>query len=422
MKVAILGLGYVGFVAACCIARDGHEVVGVDVSNAKIDDIMSGRAPFEEPGLQALMDEVFLKRGNRATTSLADALAGADIAVVCVGTPSLADGSHDMRFIMDISRQIAAELSRGMRDRPLVVTYRSTMRPGTTRRLIGPIFADALGPDWETRVALVYNPEFLREAQAIHDYYHPPKIVIGTRDGMPNAVLAALYLGIEAPVFVTGYEEAELTKFVDNSWHAVKVGFANEIGRVCQRMGISARKVHEIFVSDTKLNISAYYTRPGGAFGGSCLPKDVRALQHIAAEVGVAAPLVDSLLRTNDAHKAHQFDVITRMLPPGGKVLMAGLAFKAGSDDLRESPNVDLARRLVDAGYALGVFDPHLEPSKLRGQNLGYLYSVLPVVDRLLVDKSEAEAGEWDLVIASNATAGLLDVPGIPVVSTAEIA
>jgi GDP-mannose 6-dehydrogenase len=421
MKVAILGLGYVGFTAACCIAQDGHEVVGVDVSKAKVASIMAGRAPFEEPGLQAMMDSVFLPRNNRATTSLAEGIADADIAVVCVGTPSLPDGAHDMRYIVDVSRQIAAEVARTGRETALVVAYRSTMRPGSTRRLIGRIFEDALGDDWERKVELVYNPEFLREAQAIHDYYHPPKIVIGTRDGRPNARMEALHLGIDAPVFVTGYEEAEITKFVDNSWHATKVAFANEIGRICQRMDISAAKVHEIFVSDTKLNISANYTRPGGAFGGSCLPKDVRALQNIAAEVGISAPLVDSLLRTNEAHKNHQFDMITRMLPEGGRVLMAGLAFKAGSDDLRESPNVDIARRLLDAGYVLGVFDPHLEPSKLRGQNLGYLYSALPVVDRLLVNKAEAEAADWHLVVASNATANALCIQGVPVLAISEM-
>lgn len=285
------------------------------------------------------------------------------------------------------------------------------MRPGSIKQLITPIFQSNLGEHWNEKVELVYNPEFLREAQAINDYFNPSKIVIGTIDGNPSATMDILNTNISAPTFVTKYEEAEITKFVDNSWHAVKVAFANEIGRVCQKMDISASTVHEIFVSDTKLNISPYYTRPGGAFGGSCLPKDVRALQYIATDVGANIHLVDSLLRTNEAHKNHQFDQIMAAVPEGGSVLMAGLSFKAGTDDLRESPNVDLARKLLAVGVKLRIFDPALVPAKLRGQNLGYTYSNLPTIDQLLMSKEEAEAVTWDVVVASNATANLLDLP-----------
>jgi GDP-mannose 6-dehydrogenase len=228
---------------------------------------------------------------------------------------------------------------------------------------------------------------------------------------------------IDAPVFYVGFEEAEVTKFVDNSWHAVKVAFANEVGRVCEKLGISATKVHEIFVSDIKLNISPYYTRPGGAFGGSCLPKDVRALNFIANDVNANTHLLDSLIRSNEAHKNHQFEAALKQLPAtGGKVLMAGLAFKAGTDDLRESPNVDLARKFLEAGHDLRVFDPHLEPSRLRGQNLGYVYSALPTIDELLLTKVEAEAGNWDLVVVSNATGQLLNLDGRTVYHTHTIA
>lgn len=410
MKVAIFGLGYVGFTAACCIASEGHQVIGVDVNDDKILDINNGRPPFVEPDLADLMAKSRKKENLSATKDPVEALSGADLTIVCVGTPSGPDGSHDMRYIAEVSRQIASTLNT-LKQQKTTVAYRSTMRPGSIKQLITPIFQSNLGEHWNEKVELVYNPEFLREAQAINDYFNPSKIVIGTIDGNPSATMDILNTNISAPTFVTKYEEAEITKFVDNSWHAVKVAFANEIGRVCQKMDISASTVHEIFVSDTKLNISPYYTRPGGAFGGSCLPKDVRALQYIATDVGANIHLVDSLLRTNEAHKNHQFDQIMAAVPEGGSVLMAGLSFKAGTDDLRESPNVDLARKLLAVGVKLRIFDPALVPAKLRGQNLGYTYSNLPTIDQLLMSKEEAEAVTWDVVVASNATANLLDLP-----------
>lgn len=421
MKIAIFGLGYVGFTAACCIASQGYSVVGVDVSQIKIDDVNAGNPPFEEPGLLELLREQ--RQANRlvATQSVEHALKDATLAIVCVGTPSGPDGAHDMRYIIDVSRQIAIGLLQRSGSDKLTVVYRSTMRPGSIRKLIAPIFQAQLGEDWQTRAELVYNPEFLREAQAVHDFFHPPKIVIGTYDGQPNAAMSQLNEGLEAPTFVTGYEEAELTKFVDNSWHAVKVAFANEIGRVCQKLEISASQIHQIFVADTKLNISPYYTRPGGAFGGSCLPKDVRALQYIASDIGAHTYLVDSLLRSNEAHKNHQLGVIIDGLAPPARILIAGLAFKAGTDDLRESPNVDLTRKLIEAGYMVSVFDPSLIPSKLRGQNLGYAYSHLPTIDSLLVDRDSAQMGPWDVVVASNATAKLLDLSQFKVIETHSI-
>lgn len=410
MKVAILGLGYVGFTSACCIASGGHRVVGIDVSARKVAEIMSGRAPILEPQVEDMLREGLSLGRISADTAIGGHLDDCDLAIVCVGTPSAADGSHNMGFIADVTRQIAAAL-RPDRAAPLVVAYRSTIRPGTIEELVLPIFRATLGEDTDRLVEVVYNPEFLRESSAVADYFAPPKIVIGTRDGRPNPVMARLNDGIDAPTFVTGYREAEITKFVDNSWHAVKVAFANEIGRVCLALGISARQVHEIFVSDTKLNISPYYMRPGGAFGGSCLPKDVRALQHIGADAGANLHLIDSLLRTNETHKHRLFEYAVEGLAPGARVLLAGLAFKAGTDDLRESPNVDLARKLLAAGYALDIFDPGVDADKLVGANLGYAYSQLPVLERLLVSRAQAEAGPYARVIACNATIKALTLP-----------
>lgn len=403
MRIVILGLGYVGCTAAGCIASQGHYVTGVDVSVTKVEALNAGRSPITEPGLEALITEARGRGLLEARTVIGDALDDAEIAIVCVGTPSGVTGAHDMSYVAQVTTQIAAALKPGRRT-PLTVAYRSTMRPGTIETLIAPIFAAALGDGWEQLVALVYNPEFLRESSAIKDYFEPPKIVVGTADGTPNAAMDALHAGIEAKIFHTGYREAEITKFVDNSWHAVKVAFANEVGRVCALQGISASTVHDIFKSDTKLNLSAYYTRPGGAFGGSCLPKDVRALQYISGELGANTPLIDMLMRSNDAHKHFHADRIMKLVPPGAKLLLVGLAFKAETDDLRESPNVDLARKLLEAGYDLSIYDPAIEAERLIGQNLGYAHSNLPSLRKLLVDKATAEGTRYDLAIAANRT------------------
>jgi GDP-mannose 6-dehydrogenase len=411
MKIAIFGLGYVGCTAAGCIASQGHDVTGVDVATSKVAAINAGRSPVTEPGLEQLIAEAVAAGRLRAVTEIGDTLAECDLAIVCVGTPSGVDGAHDMRFIAAVTRSIA-EAAQPARGRRLTVAYRSTMRPGSTEQIIVPLFRAALGEAWADAVELVYNPEFLREASAIDDFFAPPKIVIGTYDGSPSAAMARLNEGISAPLFQTGLREAEMTKFVDNSWHAVKVAFANEIGRVCQTLGISASQVHQVFAADTKLNISPAYTRPGNAFGGSCLPKDVRALQHIAADIGANTHLVDALIRSNEAHKHHQFLTATAGLAPGARVLLVGLAFKTGTDDLRESPAVDMARKLLDAGYALEVYDPVLQPEQLVGQNLGYAFTYLPNFESLLVDKARAEAGGYDRVIATNRLADSLNLAG----------
>lgn len=421
MKIAVFGLGYVGCTTAACLASRGHSIVGIDVSESKAADFNAGISPIFEPGLSELLGKAHEDGLLRGSTIVDGLLDDADIAIVCVGTPSASDGSHNMSHIAEVSRQIAT-VARRDRGKRLTVAFRSTIRPGTMDELISPIFRAVLGDNFGDLIELVYNPEFLRESSAIADFFNPPKIVIGTSDGTPSRTMELMHEGIQAATFHVGFREAELTKFVDNSWHAVKIAFANEIGRICQQLDISARQVHEIFISDTKLNLSAYYTRPGGAFGGSCLPKDVRALQHIATDVGANTHLIDALLRTNEAHKHFQFNQIASNLKTGAKVLLVGLAFKANTDDLRESPNVDLARRLIQAGYAVSIYDSGLDASKLVGQNLGYAYSQLPKIGQLLIDKDEAEAGDYDLVVAANGlqrgltlrSSNVIDVSTIP--------
>ncbi len=409
MYVVIYGLGYVGLTAAACLTKAGHKVLGVDVSDEKVAAVNRGVSPITEPGIEEAFAEARRADLLSATHDPSAALREADLAMVCVGTPSAADGAHNMSFIAEVSRQIASAVD-AERARPLTIAYRSTIRPGTTEDLIIPIFRSVLGDATEKAVEIVYNPEFLRESSAMADYFNPPKIVVGTADAKPSQAMEQLYDGIDAPRFHTGYREAEITKFVDNSWHAIKVGYANEIGRLCVRLGIDAQTVSRIFLSDTKLNISPYYMRPGGAFGGSCLPKDLRALQHLAGETGINAAIVDSVMRSNDAHKHFAYELCAHDLAPASRVLVAGLAFKSNSDDLRESPNLDLVSRLLRAGHRVSVYDPSIVSERLMGQNLGYAYANLPSLKALLVDRDEAEREQYDLFIDANGQGGALSV------------
>lgn len=402
MKIAILGLGYVGTTAAACLASQGHDVIGIDPNETKVRALLDGRSPITEPGVDELISRARERRLITAHTTLVPEVADSELVIVCVGTPSAVDGSHNMTHVAEVSRQLA-ELVKAHPRSQLTVAYRSTIRPGTIEELIRPIIDSVLGEE-TARIELVYNPEFLRESSAISDFFYPPKIVIGTKTGGRCVALDKINETIDAPVFYVKYRESEITKFVDNTFHAVKTVFANEIGRLCIQLGVSASEIHKIFISDTKLNISPLYLRPGSAFGGSCLPKDVRALQHISRTSGGFTHLIDSLIASNEAHKSFMFEHVTRGLDHGSRVLMLGIAFKDESDDLRESPNVDLARMLITAGYQLSIFDPHVAPENLMGQNLGVL-SNSPFLRQLLVDQTIAENGEWDLVIDTRGTA-----------------
>jgi len=406
MKIAILGLGYVGMTAAACLAHSGHTVVGIDPNHEKVRTVNRGASPISEPGMSEMVAASVAAGALVARTELDEAADGAELAIVCVGTPSASDGSHNMAFIAGATHELAEFVAAS--GRKLTIAFRSTVKPGTMDEFVSPILQSVLG-DRIDLVELVYNPEFLRESTAIADFFSPPKIVVGTADGERSAAIDAINEGIDAPTFYTRFRESEITKLVDNSFHAVKTAFANEIGRVCENLGISATEVHKIFVSDTKLNISPYYLRPGGAFGGSCLPKDVRALQYISRSSGSKTHLVDSLIDSNEAHKEFIFGLVTQDLPHGAKVLLLGLAFKNESDDLRESPNVALARMLITAGYALSIYDPYVHPDTLMGQNLGVL-SNSPFVRKLLVEEHVVASTSWDRVIDSRTIAADLPV------------
>lgn len=410
MKVAVFGLGYVGITATACTLEQGHAVVGIDVSEAKVAKIQRRKSPIMEPGVEEALVRGLDAGSLQATTSTAGVLDDADVAIVCVGTPSAPDGGHNMTYIADVSRQIAESITAD-RGAPLTVMYRSTIRPGTMDELVWPIIRGVLGDAAGAAVELVYNPEFLREGSAMRDYFEPPKVVVGTRDAAGSENVRKLYADVQAPWFNVGFREAEFTKFADNTWHAVKVAYANELGRICEQLDISASAVSDIFLSDTKLNISARYLRPGGPFGGSCLPKDVRALQRMSADVGASTHLIDSLIRSNESHKYHQFDSVRKLTSPGERILVCGLTFKAHTDDLRESPAIDLTRMLIAEGYRVEAYDPYLEPAALVGQNLGYAYTHLPQLSSLMVTAEHVQAQRYSLVVDTNGTAADLCLP-----------
>lgn len=401
MNIVIIGLGYVGLTTAGCLCLQGHFVTGIDVSSAKIKELQSGRLPIMEPGLDDALLGAILKGQFRFSARLAaELLETADVVIVCVGTPGTPEGSHDMTRITEVSTQLAEAFPVG-RSLPLPIVYRSTFRPGTMEQLVKPIFEQRLAADIE-RIELVYNPEFLRESTAIADYFNPPKVVIGTADGQECSILTTLYAEIPGERFLTRYREAELVKFVDNTFHALKVSFANEIGRICLKNSIDSKVIHRIFVSDTKLNISPYYLRPGGAFGGSCLPKDVRALQKLSADCEASTPLIDSLIASNERHKAFLLDLCKQHLDGRSTVLVVGLAFKTNTDDLRESPNVDLARELLEAGHELRIFDANLSMAHIKGRNLGWLHEQIPHLPSLLIDERQLPDLHFDLLVDTN--------------------
>jgi GDP-mannose 6-dehydrogenase len=398
MKVAVFGLGYVGSVTAAALARDGHEVVGVDVSRPKIELVLAGRAPVLEPGLEAIMAAAVRTGRLRATEDPGDALAGAEISLICVGTPSQRDGSLDLSHVRQVAYQIGSKV--GFTSPGHVVVVRSTVLPGSTREVVLPEIGRAsgrpVGDGWDVCV----NPEFLREGSSLRDYDQPNRILVGERDAGAGERVLQLYRGIQAPVFRTSLEVAEAVKYTDNAFHALKITFANEVARVLDARGVDAGGVMEIVAQDRKLNASPAYLRPGFAFGGSCLPKDLRALTFAARERGVSVPVLEGILPSNELHVRRAIDAI--VATGRRRVALLGLAFKAGTDDLRESPLVELAERLIGKGFELVVYDPAVTLGRLHGSNRAFLDEKLPHVSRLLRESIEDAVAEAELVVVGH--------------------
>jgi len=402
MRISILGLGYVGLTGAACLIDQGYDVIGVDINEYKISELNNGKCPINEPGVEELLQKGLAEGRFRATTNTFEAVSSSNLSFVCVGTPSGASGAHDMSFIVNVSKQIVEAIKVVAKEEPLFkqeVVYRSTMSPGSIHNLIAPIFETigngTQGKNWE----IFYNPEFLRESTAIKDYYNPPKIVIGHRQGADTATIDSIYENIKCEKFHVGIRESEITKFLDNSFHALKVAYGNEIGRLCKTLDVNTDEVMEIFLADTKLNISSLYLTPGGAFGGSCLPKDVRALNWLANSNGVKSEIISNIINSNESHKEFIANYVEGFIPAGSKVLVVGLSFKSNTDDLRESPQIDVIQKLIGRGYPLRVYDPDIEFSNIHGKNLAFTYANIPHLESYLIDDAELKTESFDKVI-----------------------
>lgn len=414
MYVAVMGLGYVGCVTAACLADAGHQVIGIDPAADKVAAINDGRAPIVEPGLGELVSKNRAVGRMSASTQI-DAMDWVDVAIVCVGTPSAASGELNLDYVKAVAQQIAARLSH--REDSLTIMLRSTSLPGTTRTQFIPWIEEASGMTEGSDFHVVFCPEFLRESTALADFYNPPFTVIGVESESAAERPAELlsFLGSPPEIVTTGVAEA--LKYGCNAFHAVKVAFANEIARLCSSADIDPRTVMELFVQDRELNISPRYLRPGFAFGGSCLPKDVKALQHFALAADIDSPLIQSLTMSNDAYINEVADAV---IASGAKtVAQVGLTFKPATDDLRESPYVKLAARLRAAHIKIQAYDPIIKLDRLVGANLAYVQSFLPDIDSILVDDMNQCLSGADLILLGNNQADvceeILNGPTIPV-------
>jgi len=399
MKVSVFGLGYVGSVSAASLAADGHEVVGVDVNADKVASINAGRSPIVEPGLGDLLSRGVAQGRLRATTSTEDAIRSSEVSLLCVGTPSRRNGSLDLTYLERVCQQIGAAL----RDQPAyhVVVVRSTVLPGTTHDVVIPALERESGKTYGDGFGVSMNPEFLREGTALKDFRRPPLTVVGHNHAADASGTIALYQAIDAPLVSTSIRVAEMMKYTSNAWHALKVCFANEIGNLCKKVGVDSHEVMDIFCRDEKLNLSAYYLKPGFAFGGSCLPKDVRALQYRAKEVDVELPLIQSILPSNRLQIQHAIDEV---LDTGKQnVGILGFSFKAGTDDLRESPIVILAEALLGKGRSLRIYDKNVSLARLVGANKDYIEKQIPHLSSLLCNTVNEVIDGSDVIVVGNA-------------------
>ncbi len=405
MKISVFGLGYVGTVTAACLARERHRVVGVDLNDVKVDLINGGRSPVIEKDIPLILEQALERRLLSATVDGRNAVLNSELSFVCVGTPSQPNGSLDLKAMERVISEIGSYLTAKKAYHLVVV--RSTMLPGTTEDLIIPTLERKSGKRSGVDFGVVVNPEFMREGSAVYDYDHPPKIVIGAADDSDAGIVARLYEDIDAPLIRTRYKPAEAVKYVDNAFHALKIVFSNEIGNICKAMGVDAHDVMDIFCQDTKLNLSCAYLKPGFAFGGSCLPKDVRALTYQARSLDRTTPVLNAILPSNEMQIKSG---IQRVLEMGVKrVGVLGFAFKAGTDDLRESPMVELIETLLGKGFSIKIYDREVSLAKLIGANREYIEKKIPHIQKLMVDDIHVILEDAELIIIGNRSQEFLD-------------
>lgn len=407
MKISIFGLGYVGTVSAGCLANDGHEVIGVDPIKTKVNLINEGRSPIIEADIDKIIASTTHAGRLRATHDATQAIQATELSFICVGTPSQANGNLDLRYIRRICEQIGEAL-RGKATRHVVVV-RSTVVPGTIHKIVIPILEEFSRKKAGTDFGVCSNPEFLREGSAVRDFNSPPKTVIGEIDQSSGDKLASLYEKLEAPLFRTDLETAEMVKYIDNCWHALKIGFANEIGNLCKSFTIDSHKVMAIFCRDEKLNISPAYLQPGFAFGGSCLPKDLRALSYQAKMHDLELPIIGSILASNEKQITKGLQLIVEK---GHKrVGILGFSFKAGTDDLRESPMIEVIEGLIGKGYDLRIFDKNVSIASLVGANRDFILNHIPHISKLMVDSVDSVLDHAQTVVIGNNDSAFRSVP-----------
>jgi GDP-mannose 6-dehydrogenase len=401
MQLSIFGLGYVGTVLAGCLAQAGHRVLGVDPEAGKVDLINSGRSPIVEAEIENLLREAVAAGRLRATTDAREAVLQSDLSLICVGTPSKPSGELDLTFVRRVSQDIGAVLRE--KTARHVVVVRSTVLPGTIDEVVIPALEEASGKRHGPDFGVVMNPEFMRESCAVRDFYHPPKTVIGSASADDADLVAQLYTGLPGPLIKTSVRTAEMVKYADNLWHATKVTFANEIGTLAKTLGADGREVMEIFCEDSKLNISSAYLRPGFAYGGSCLPKDVRAMTWAGRAREVEVPLLASLATSNEAQIRRAAQTILAQGRP--RIGVLGFAFKGGTDDLRESPLVTLTELLLGKGCELRLYDPYVNTARLVGSNRRYIEKHLPHLEKLMVTSAAEAVSGVDIVLLGNSAA-----------------
>jgi GDP-mannose 6-dehydrogenase len=398
LKVSIFGLGYVGTVSAGCLAKEGHEIIGVDPVKAKVDLINAGRSPIIEQDIDEIIDEAVKTRRLRATGDTVQAIRDTELSFVCVGTPSQLNGNLDLTHVRNVCEQIGQAL-KGKSARHTVV-IRSTILPGTMRRVVIPVLEESSGKKAGTDFGVCNNPEFLREGTAVMDFNSPSKTVIGELDLDSGDILAGLYAKLDAPLIRTDIETGEMIKYIDNSWHALKIGFANEIGNLCKSFSVDAHRAMEIFCLDKKLNISSAYLMPGFAFGGSCLPKDLRALAYSAKLHDLELPILNAILPSNELQVARGLQLI--MEKGHKRIGILGFSFKAGTDDLRESPMIEIIERLAGKGYDVRIYDKNVQVARLVGANRDFILNRIPHISRLMVDNIDAVLEHAETIVIGN--------------------
>jgi GDP-mannose 6-dehydrogenase len=409
LKVTIFGLGYVGTVSAGCLANSGHEVIGVDPVQTKVDLINNGQSPIIEADIGELIASAVADGRLRASDNVAQGIRETEISFVCVGTPSQSNGNLDLKYIKRVCEQIGQALKE--KDEWHTIVIRSTILPGTMHEVVIPVLEKSSGKIAGSDFGVCHNPEFLREGSAVKDFHCPPKTVIGELDQASGDLLAQLYAGIPGPLIRTDLKTAEMVKYSDNSWHALKIGFANEIGNLCKSFDIDAHEVMKIFCQDQKLNISPAYLLPGFAFGGSCLPKDLRALAYRAKMHDLELPIINSILQSNEMQVARGLQLI--MNKGHKRIGVLGFSFKAGTDDLRESPVIEVTERLLGKGYDLRIYDKNVNMASLVGANRDFILNRIPHISKLMVGGIDDVLDHAQTVVIGNKDPEFGNVPAM---------